>query len=96
MYAMIRKYQFDQVNGEEIDRKIREIFVPLLEKTPGFEAYYWLDTGEGSGASLTVFQDKTGAEESLRIAADFVREHMAGMAIGSPEVIQGEVQAQMR
>ncbi len=93
MYAMIRKYQYDQHNGEEIDRKIREIFVPLLEKTPGFVAYYWLDTGEGSGASLTVFQDKTGAEESLRIAADFVREHMAGMTISSPEVTQGEVQA---
>ena len=93
MYAMIRKYQYDQHNGEEIDRKIREIFVPLLEKTPGFVAYYWLDTGEGSGASLTVFQDKTGAEDSLRIAADFVREHMAGMTISSPEVTQGEVQA---
>lgn len=93
MYAMIRKYQFDQRNGEKIDRKIREVFVPLLEKVPGFVAYYWLDTGEGSGASLTVFQDKAGAEESLSIAANFVREHLAGMAMSSPEITQGEVHA---
>jgi hypothetical protein len=93
MYAMIRKYQFDQRNGEEIDRKVREVFVPLLEKAPGFVAYYWLDTGEGSGASLTVFRDKAGAEESLRIAANFVREHLAGISMGSPEITQGEVKA---
>jgi hypothetical protein len=93
MYAMIRKYQFDQGRGAEIDSKVREFFVPLIEKAPGFVAYYWLDTGEGSGASFTVFRDKAGAEESLRIAANFVREHLAGMTMSSPEITQGEVQA---
>lgn len=93
MYAMIRKYQFEQRNRGEIDRKVREGFVPLLKKAPGFVAYYWLDTGEGSGASLTVFQDKAGAEESVGIASNFVRQHLAGVTISSPEIIQGEVQA---
>jgi hypothetical protein len=40
-----------------------------------------------------VFQDKAGAEESVRIAANFVREHLAGMTMSSPEITQGEVQA---
>ncbi len=93
MYAVIRKYQFDQRNSEELDRKIREVFVPLLKKAPGFVGYYWLDTGEGSGASLTVFQDKAGAEESVRIAANFVRQHLAGITVSSPDITQGEVQA---
>ncbi|MET0069267.1 MAG: hypothetical protein ABW096_04455 [Candidatus Thiodiazotropha sp.] len=93
MYAMIRKYQFDQSKGEDVDRKIQEMFLPLLEKVPGFVTYYWLDTGEGSGASLTVFQDKAGVEESLHIAANFVRDHMAGIEVSSPEVTQGEVRA---
>jgi hypothetical protein len=56
MYAVIRKYRFNLVNGEEVDRKVREVFVPLLKTAPGFVAYYWLDTGAGTGASLTVFQ----------------------------------------
>ena len=93
MYAVIRKYQFDERNGEEVDRKVREVFVPLLKKAPGFVAYYWLDTGAGTGASLTVFQDKAGAEKSVHIAADFVQQHFVGMSLSSPEITQGEVQA---
>jgi hypothetical protein len=93
MYAVIRKYQFAQGDGEEVDSKVREVFVPLVKKAPGFVAYYWLDTGEGTGASLTVCQDKAGAEESGRIAAEFVQQHLAGMNLSRPEVTQGEVQA---
>ena len=67
--------------------------MPLLKKTPGFVTYYWLDTGEGSGASLSVFQNKAGAEESVHIAANFTQQHLAGMTVSSPEILQGEVQS---
>ncbi len=53
MYAVVRRYRFDPNNSEE--RRVRDAFVHLLRKTPGFEAYYWLDTGEGERASLSVF-----------------------------------------
>jgi hypothetical protein len=95
MYAVIRKYRFDPHDGEEVDRKVREVFVPRLKKAPGFVAYYWLDSGDGVGASLTVFRDREGAEESMRIAADFVQENLVGLAttMSSPEVTEGEVKA---
>jgi len=92
MYAVVRRYRFDPNNSEEINRRVRDAFVHLLRKTPGFEAYYWLDTGEGEGASLSVFRDKAGVEESTRIAADFVEQHLASL-LGNPEIIQGEVHA---
>ncbi len=92
MYAVIRHYRFDPANAEEIDRRIRDAFVYLLRKAPGFEAYYWLDTGEGEGASISVFATKDGAEESTRIAATFVEEHLANL-LGKPELIRGEVRA---
>lgn len=92
MYAVVRRYRFDPNNNEEINSRIRDVFVHLLRKTPGFEAYYWLDTGEGEGASLSLFRDKAGAEESTRIAADFVERHLASL-LGTPEIIQGEVHA---
>ena len=63
MYAVIRRYQFDPKSSEEISRRIREGFIPLLRKTPGFVAYHWLDTGDGVGASMGVFEDKAGGEE---------------------------------
>ncbi len=93
MYAVIRRYQFDQSASEELDRKVREILVPLLKDVPGFVTYYWLNTGEGSGASLSVFESREGAEESVRVAANFTQQHFSGVRISKPEIIEGEVQA---
>ena len=38
MFAVIRHYQFDPKNSAEIDRKVREGFVPLIRKAKGFRA----------------------------------------------------------
>jgi hypothetical protein len=93
MYAVIRKYQFDQSGGEEVDRNIRETLVPLLQDVPGFVTYYWLNTGAGAGASLSVFDSREGAEESVRAAANFVQQHLSGINMSKPEILEGEVQA---
>ena len=90
MYAVIRRYQFDPKSSEEIGRLIRDGFIQLLRKTPGFVSYNWLDTGSGVGASMGVFQDKAGAQESVRLAAAYVQQHMSSL-LGNPEVTQGEV-----
>ena len=92
MYAVIRRYQFDQNASDELDRKVREILVPLLKDLPGFVTYYWLNTGEGSGASLSVFESREGAEESVRVAATFGQRHLADIT-SKPEITKGEVQA---
>jgi len=92
MYAMIRRYQFDPKESKEINRQVQEGFVPLIRTAPGFVAYYWLDTGEGAGTSLSVFEDKAGAEESLRLSAGYVQKHLAAL-LGKPSITQGEVRA---
>ena len=74
-------------------RLVREEFVPLIKKANGFVRYYWLDTGNGEGASFGVFKDKAGADESVRLAAEFVREHMAKYLREKPEVIEGPIKA---
>ena len=93
MFAVIRHYHFDSKKGPEIDRQIREGFVPLLKKAKGFVRYYWLDTGNGEGASISVYKDKAGADESVRLAAQFVRDHMSALLTQKPEVIEGPVKA---
>jgi hypothetical protein len=52
MFAVIRHYRFNPKNGAEIDRLIRDEFVPIVKKAKGFVRYYWLDTGEGEGHPL--------------------------------------------
>jgi hypothetical protein len=93
MFAVIRHYHFDKKDSAEIDRLIQEQFVPIIRKAKGFVRYYWLDTANGEGASFGVFKDKAGADESVALAADFVRTHMARLLTQKPEVIEGLIKA---
>ena len=92
MHAVIRKYTFDPSHYEEIDRKVKDEFTPLLQKSPGFISHFWLDSGHGEGVSLSVFEDAAGADNSVHLASDYVREHLAHL-MGTPEVVRGEVKA---
>ena len=93
MFAVIRHYHFNPEDGKKIDQLVQEGFVPLLKKAKGFVRYYWLDTGAGEGASLSVFKDKAGADESVLLAADFVKTNMSEFLTQKPEVIEGPVKA---
>ncbi|PYJ36264.1 MAG: hypothetical protein DME79_00005 [Verrucomicrobia bacterium] len=93
MFAIIRHYHFNPKDSAEIDRRIREDFVPIVKKAKGFVRYYWLDTGQGEGASFSVFKDKAGADESVRLAADYVHEHLSKLLTQKPEIIEGPIKA---
>ena len=93
MFAVIRHYHFNKKDSAEIDRAVREEFVSIVRKAKGFRRYYWLDTGEGESASFGIFDDKAGAEESVRIAADYVRDHLSKLLTQKPEIIEGPIVA---
>ena len=93
MFAVIRHYHFDKKDSAEIDRLIQEQFVPLIRKGTGFVRYYWLDTGNGEGASFGVFKNKEGADESVALAAEFVRTKMAQLLRQRPEIVEGPIKA---
>jgi len=93
MFAVIRHYHFNPGDGAEIDRRIRAEFVPIVKSAKGFVRYYWLDTGNGEGASVSVFEDKVGADESVRLAAEYIKEHLSKFLIQKPEIIEGPVKA---
>ena len=93
MFGVIRHYHFNPKGEAEIDRRIREEFVPIVKSVKGFVRCYWLDTGNGDRASLGVFTYKAGADESVRLAADYVKEDLSKLFTQKPEVVQGPVQA---
>lgn len=93
MFAVIRHYHFNKKDSAAIDRAVRDEFVPIVRKARGFKRYYWLDTGEGEGASFGIFDDKAGADESVRLAADYVRDHLSKLLTQKPEVIEGPIAA---
>ncbi|MFE3760986.1 hypothetical protein ACFXPI_04370 [Streptomyces sp. NPDC059104] len=92
MYAVIRRYE-GVTDSAEAGRLVDEGFVPLLRRVPGFVAYYWVDAGDGVMVSTGVFADRSGAEESVRQAADFVRDNLAPLLPNPPQVTAGPVVA---
>ena len=92
MYAAVRRYE-GVTDPAEAGRRVKEGFVPLLRQVPGFVAYYWIDAGDGVMVSTSVFENQDGAEESIKRAADFVREHLASLLPNPPQITAGEVVA---
>ncbi|WP_254878663.1 hypothetical protein [Streptomyces sp. NA04227] len=67
--------------------------MPLLRQVPGFVAYYWIDAGDGVMVSVSVYDNQAGADESVRRAADFVRNNLASLLPHPPQVTSGQVVA---
>jgi hypothetical protein len=65
----------------------------IISKVPGFVAYYWADAGGGVKISTSIFENQSGAEESNKRAADYVREKMASLVPKPPQIMAGEVVA---
>ncbi|MDQ0991733.1 hypothetical protein [Streptomyces sp. V3I7] len=92
MYAVVRRYE-GVTDPAEAGRRVDEDFIPLLREVPGFIAYYWIDAGDGVMVSTSIYEDRTGAEESISRAADFVRDNLAPLLPNPPQVAAGPVVA---
>jgi hypothetical protein len=75
---------------DELMRRVNEGFVPIISKGPGFLAYYAVNGGGGVVASISVFETQAGAEESNRLAADWVKQNLAALLPTPPEITAGE------
>jgi heme-degrading monooxygenase HmoA len=60
----------------------------LISGIPGFIAFN-LVRCESGAFSVSVYEDRTGAEESVRVAREYLQQNLPGIS-GPPEVIQGE------
>jgi len=92
MYAAVRRYE-GITDDAKAGHMVGESFVPLLEQIPGFVAYYWIDAGDGTMASLSVFEDRAGADQSVEVAHEWVAQNAPGLFPNPPRVTEGEVVA---
>ena len=92
MYVTVRRYE-GVTDTAEAGRRVNEGFLEIISKVPGFVAYYWVDAGGGVMISTSIFENQSGAEESTKRAADYVREKMASLLPKSPQITAGEVVA---
>jgi quinol monooxygenase YgiN len=91
MYIAVRRYKVKPGSIDEIVRSVSEGFVPLISQASGFMAYYAVDAGNDIIFSVSIFQDQAGSDESTRLAADWVKQNLAALVEGPPEITAGEV-----
>ncbi len=91
MYVSIRRY--DNVRSvSEVCGKIAESFVPLLRRSPGFIAYYAIDGGGGTMATVSIFSTRDMAMESNDKAAQWLKENVAHLQPDPPEIVAGRAE----
>jgi len=90
MHAVIRKYTNPPDVQTEARPKLQQL-EQTMRGTPGFVAYYFLETDNGI-TTITITEDEAGTTESMSRAADWVQQNLDSRAsLGSPEVTTGEV-----
>ena len=91
-YLTVRRYD-GVTDSKEAALQVQEGFVPLISKIPGFISYYWVDAGNDVMISVSVYATREAEEESNRIAADFVKQHIAALLPNPPRITAGKVVA---
>ena len=93
MHATIRRYEaIDQTRISELVKKAEDSLVPRLSELPGFNGYYLIEAGSGVVSSIGFFDTAAHAEESTRVASDWVREAKLEAAFPNPpKITNGKV-----
>ncbi len=95
MYATIRRYtpkgSVDQKTFDDLKHRIEDGFVPIAQEIRGFHGYYAVNVGNKQLVTISLFDDKAGATESTRRAAEFVKKDPMKDQLGSPEVLEGDL-----
>jgi hypothetical protein len=90
MYVSIRRYE----SVPDLTGLLRDIelqFAPLLHRMPGFVAYYAVDCGAGSMATVTVFSTAAMAEESNAMAADWLASRSGAQPLLPVQITAGRM-----
>jgi hypothetical protein len=93
MFATIRRYEaIDQARTSELVKRADETLVPSLSELPGFSGYYLIEAGNGVMSSIGLFDTEAHADESTRLASNWVRDQKLETALPNPpKITSGEV-----
>jgi hypothetical protein len=96
MYAVMRSYS-GKGSKELFDvlEKSKSDLGKVMSGIKGFVGYTLARSGDG-GFSLTSCLDKAGADESARVAKDWIAKNAANVSVSPPMVSEGTVILQMK
>ena len=91
MYAVVRTYSGQGANSlfnllEQRQPQVESV----IRAVSGFQSYTLIRTDDG-GVTVTVCQDKAGADESLQVARDWIQQNAEDLGVFPPSVSEGSV-----
>ena len=94
MFATIRRHTPKSSSAKDLVTGLKERlekgFVPQLRNVQGFHGYYVI-TNDREVVSISIFENRTGAQESTRLSTEFVRNDPLKDKLNAPEIIEGEI-----
>ena len=72
-------YTFKSGTADEAIRRAEAGAYPLFRSQPGFVAYGLIKTSDATGMSLSIWQTPEQAEAATRLAASWMKEHVADL-----------------
>lgn len=96
MHAVVRTYSGKGAKGliDVIEKNKTEV-EGLLQAINGFVGYYLVRTTRG-GFSVSVYEDKAGTDESIRVARDWISKNASKLGTARPTVSEGTVVFQLK
>jgi hypothetical protein len=94
-YAIVRvRIVRPEFSAEELATEVRQGFVPIVREVPGFIDYFVIANDETrSWASVGIFADKAGADESTARAIAFGQQGTHDWVEGDPIIVEGAIDA---
>ncbi len=92
VYISIRLYDgVDPANNQELERVTREGFIPIINGSEGFIAYYIVYPTDSTGASISIYETREQAIASNELARDFVEANLLPLLPNAPRIVEGSV-----
>ena len=96
MYCTVREYTLKpNANLDDLVAKVRNQFLSIISKASGF-AGYTLAANDRDLVTVGFFDGREGADESVDLARDWVRDNVSDAVEGPPHITSGEVLASAR
>lgn len=92
MHTTIRQYNGIEPGAvDEIIKRVREGFLPIISSSGGFLRYQFIDAGNGVIITISVFETDLAARQSNKMAANWVEENLLPLLKKPPQISVGEV-----
>ena len=96
MHAVVRNYSGKGAKGliDLIEKNKVEV-ESLIRSVKGFVSYSLVRSSRG-GFSVSVYEDKAGTDESIRLARDWISKNAGKTGAAAPTISEGTVILQLK